>query len=112
MLRPNLRRKPRRLKPPRPQPPDDGCAGERNHRCIMIQMYTYLDVADNTGAKESMCIKVLRGTRRRYAGQGDVIIASVKKALPGVAPLGAAQHLDTHALLGAGVVGHIEVCVH
>jgi len=46
----------------------------------MIQMYTYLDVADNTGAKECMCIKVLGGTRRRYAGLGDVIIASVKKA--------------------------------
>jgi large subunit ribosomal protein L14 len=49
----------------------------------MIQMTTYLDVADNTGAKECMCIKVLGGSRRRYAGLGDVIIASVKKALPG-----------------------------
>jgi large subunit ribosomal protein L14 len=49
----------------------------------MIQMYTWLDVADNTGAKEAMCIKVLGGSRRRYAGLGDVIIASVKKALPG-----------------------------
>jgi large subunit ribosomal protein L14 len=49
----------------------------------MIQMYTYLDVADNTGAKECMCIKVLGGTRRRYAGLGDEIIASVKKAIPG-----------------------------
>ena len=49
----------------------------------MIQMYTYLDVADNTGAKECMCIKVLGGTKRRYAGIGDVIIASVKKAIPG-----------------------------
>ena len=49
----------------------------------MIQMYTYLDVADNTGAKECMCIKVLGGSRRRYAGLGDVIIASVKKAIPG-----------------------------
>ena len=49
----------------------------------MIQMYTYLDVADNTGAKECMCIKVLGGTRRRYAGIGDIIIASVKKAIPG-----------------------------
>ena len=48
----------------------------------MIQMYTYLDVADNTGAKEAMCIKVLGGTRRRYAGLGDIIVASVKKALP------------------------------
>jgi large subunit ribosomal protein L14 len=49
----------------------------------MIQMYTYVDVADNTGAKECMCIKVLGGTRRRYAGLGDEIIASVKKAIPG-----------------------------
>src|SRR4051812_28213153 len=49
----------------------------------MIMQYTYLDVADNTGAKECMCIKVLGGTRRRYAGIGDVIIASVKKAIPG-----------------------------
>jgi large subunit ribosomal protein L14 len=50
---------------------------------VVIQMYTYLDVADNTGAKECMCIKVLGGSRRRYAGIGDVIIASVKKAIPG-----------------------------
>src|ERR1700722_12969403 len=49
----------------------------------MIQMYTYVDVADNTGAKECMCIKVLGGSRRRYAGIGDIIVASVKKAIPG-----------------------------
>jgi large subunit ribosomal protein L14 len=49
----------------------------------MIQMYTYLDVADNTGAKECMCIKVLGGSKRRYAGLGDIIVASVKKAIPG-----------------------------
>jgi large subunit ribosomal protein L14 len=49
----------------------------------MIQMYTYIDVADNTGAKECMCIKVLGGSRKRYAGIGDVIVASVKKAIPG-----------------------------
>ena len=49
----------------------------------MIQMYTYVDVADNTGAKECMCIKVLGGTRRRYAAIGDIIVASVKKAIPG-----------------------------
>jgi large subunit ribosomal protein L14 len=49
----------------------------------MIQMQTYLKVADNTGAKELMCIRVLGGTRRRYAGVGDVIICSVKKATPG-----------------------------
>jgi large subunit ribosomal protein L14 len=49
----------------------------------MIQEYTFCDVADNTGAKECMCIKVLGGSRRRYARLGDVIIASVKKAMPG-----------------------------
>jgi large subunit ribosomal protein L14 len=49
----------------------------------MIQMQTYLDVADNTGAKQVQCIKVLGGTHRRYAGLGDVIVASVKKAIPG-----------------------------
>jgi large subunit ribosomal protein L14 len=49
----------------------------------MIQEYTYLDVADNTGAKECMCIKVLGGSKRRYAGLGDIIVASVKKAIAG-----------------------------
>ncbi len=49
----------------------------------MIQMYSWLDVADNTGAKQVMCIKVLGGTKRRYAGVGDIVVASVKKALPG-----------------------------
>lgn len=48
----------------------------------MIQQQTRLKVADNTGAKELMCIKVLGGTRRRYAGVGDVIVASVKVATP------------------------------
>ena len=49
----------------------------------MIQMQTRLDVADNTGAKQVQCVKVLGGTRRRYAYIGDVIIGSVKKAEPG-----------------------------
>ena len=49
----------------------------------MVQQQTYLKVADNTGAKELMCIRVLGGTRRRYAGIGDVIVCSVKKAAPG-----------------------------
>jgi len=49
----------------------------------MIQMQSRLEVADNSGAKSVMCIKVLGGTRRRYARIGDVIVASVKKALPG-----------------------------
>jgi large subunit ribosomal protein L14 len=46
-------------------------------------MQSYLKVADNTGAKELMCIRVLGGTRRRYANIGDVVVASVKKATPG-----------------------------
>lgn len=45
----------------------------------MIQSFTRLNVADNTGAKEIMCIKVLGGSKRRYATVGDVIVASVKK---------------------------------
>lgn len=49
----------------------------------MIQMQTFLDVADNTGAKQVQCIKVLGGTHRRYAGLGDIVVASVKKAIPG-----------------------------
>lgn len=49
----------------------------------MIQQQTYLKVADNTGAKEIMCICVLGGSGRRYANIGDVIVASVKKAAPG-----------------------------
>ena len=49
----------------------------------MIQMQTYLKVADNTGAKELMCIRVLGGSRRRYANIGDLVVASVKKAAPG-----------------------------
>ncbi len=49
----------------------------------MIQMYTFMDVADNTGAKEVMCIQVLGGSKRRVAYLGDIIKASVKKALPG-----------------------------
>ena len=49
----------------------------------MIQQQTLLKVADNSGAKEIMCIKVLGGTNRRYANIGDVIVASVKKATPG-----------------------------
>ncbi len=49
----------------------------------MIQMQSMLKVADNTGAKELMCIRVLGGTRRKYANIGDVVVASVKKATPG-----------------------------
>ena len=49
----------------------------------MIQMQSYLKVADHTGAKELMCIRVLGGSRKRYANIGDVVVASVKKAAPG-----------------------------
>lgn len=48
----------------------------------MIQQQTLLDVADNTGAKSVMCFKVLGGSKRRYATVGDVVIGSVKKAIP------------------------------
>jgi len=48
----------------------------------MIQMQTVLDVADNSGARRLMCIKVLGGSKRRYAGIGDIIKVSVKEAIP------------------------------
>lgn len=48
----------------------------------MIQQTTELDVADNSGAKRVMCIKVLGGSRRRYASVGDIIVVSIKEALP------------------------------
>ncbi|MBU6371440.1 MAG: 50S ribosomal protein L14 [Alphaproteobacteria bacterium] len=48
----------------------------------MIQMQTNLDVADNSGAKRVMCIKVLGGSKRRYATVGDVIVVSIKEAIP------------------------------
>ena len=49
----------------------------------MVQQQSYLKVADNTGAKELMCIRVLGGSGKRYANIGDVVVASVKKATPG-----------------------------
>ena len=49
----------------------------------MIQMQTMLTVADNSGARKVRCIKVLGGSKRRYAGVGDVIIAAVQEATPG-----------------------------
>jgi large subunit ribosomal protein L14 len=48
----------------------------------MIQVQTFLDVADNSGAKLVQCVKVLGGSRRRYAGLGDVIVVAIKEALP------------------------------
>ena len=48
----------------------------------MIQQQTRVDIADNTGAKTAMCIKVLGGSKRKYAGIGDIIVVSVKEAIP------------------------------
>ncbi len=48
----------------------------------MIQMQSILDVADNSGAKKLMCIKVLGGSKRRYASVGDVIVCSIREAMP------------------------------
>ena len=48
----------------------------------MIQMQTNLDVADNSGARRVMCVKVLGGSKRKYAGVGDIIVVSVKEAIP------------------------------
>ena len=48
----------------------------------MVQMQTYLNVADNSGAKEVLCIRVLGGTRKRYASIGDTVVVTVKSALP------------------------------
>lgn len=60
----------------------------------MIQVQTYLNVADNSGAKQIQCIRVLGGSKKRYAGLGDLIIAVVKDALP-----------PSAARKGAGIVG-------
>lgn len=49
----------------------------------MIQMQTMLTVSDNSGARVAQCVKILGGTRRRYGGLGDVIVVSIKDALPG-----------------------------
>ncbi len=49
----------------------------------MIQMQSRLNVADNSGAKELMCIKVLGGSKRRFASVGDIIVVSIKEAIPG-----------------------------
>ena len=51
----------------------------------MIQQESRLKIADNSGAKEVLCIKVLGGSRRRYAGVGDIFVATVKDAIPGAA---------------------------
>jgi large subunit ribosomal protein L14 len=53
-----------------------------NKESIMIQVETFLNVADNSGAKIAQCIKVLGGSKRKYAGIGDIIVVAVKDALP------------------------------
>jgi len=55
----------------------------RSRRLKLIQQESRLRVADNTGAKEILCIRVLGGSARRYAGVGDVVVATVKEAIPG-----------------------------
>src|SRR3954447_5369804 len=57
-------------------------ANRRGRGASMIQMQTNLDVADNSGARRVMCIKVLGGSKRRYATVGDVIVVSIKEAIP------------------------------
>jgi len=59
-----------------------GGVGKTIWRSGMIQMQTILDAADNSGARRLMCIKVLGGSKRRYAGVGDVIKVSIKEAIP------------------------------
>ncbi len=49
----------------------------------MVQQYTKLNIADNTGAKKAKCIKILGGTRRRYGSVGDIVVVSIKSAVPG-----------------------------
>ena len=64
----------------------------------MIQQETRLHVADNTGAKELLAIRVLGGSKRRYAGIGDVIVASVKDAIPGGSVKKTSSRLSSSAL--------------
>src|SRR6202035_686549 len=70
------------------RPRTSGSPSACTHHCrgdLVIQQESRLKVADNTGAKEILCIRVLGGSSRRYAGIGDVIVATVKDALPGAA---------------------------
>lgn len=55
---------------------------DKRRQLVMIQMQTNLDVADNSGARRVMCIKVLGGSKRKYASVGDIIVVSVKEAIP------------------------------
>src|SRR5690606_11199003 len=70
----------------------------------MIQMQTNLDVADNSGAKRVMCIKVLGGSKRKYASVGDIIVVSVMEA----APRGRVTEGDVHRAIGVGTAKDIR----
>ena len=93
-------------------------AGEVGERKQMIQMQSRLDVADNTGARSVMCIKVLGGSKRRYAGIGDIIKVSIKDCAPrGRVKKGEIYTeeytLSLHdALPISGIVGHVEPALH
>src|SRR6185437_11737582 len=67
---------------PAPQPHEALAARGDPGACPMIQAETRLKVADNTGAREILCIRVSGGSRRRYAGVGDIIVGTVKQAIP------------------------------
>ena len=77
----------------------------------MIQHHTMLDVADNTGARTAMCIKVLGGTRRRYASVGDIVVCAVKKVQPGCEFV-TANKKDKKKLIVRGVVVRTRKAVH
>ena len=62
--------------------PRVGNRSDKKGGLAMIQMQTNLDVADNSGARRVMCIKVLGGSKRKYAGVGDIIVVSIKEAIP------------------------------
>ena len=89
---PRRRKKKRRKRPPKrrrraetefgSKPAPDFPVRAKNKVDAMIQMQTNLDVADNSGARRVMCIKVLGGSKRKYATIGDVIVVSVKEAIP------------------------------
>ena len=73
----------------------------------MIQMQTVLDVADNSGAKQVRCLKVLGGTKKRFAGLGDIIVCSVVKALPG-SPFAAPKARRQKATIVKGVIVRVK----
>ena len=76
----------------------------------MIQMQSNLEVADNSGAKRVMCIKVLGGSRRRYATVGDIIVVSVKEAMPrGCVKKGDVRKAIVERDLPTGLAAQIEM---